>query len=80
AVGYTEDYVSQHGELYVVRTDASGAVPGCGDVSPAPALTPIDPGLVPIPATLPVGVGVASGAAAPVTTMPTSVLDQHECG
>jgi hypothetical protein len=80
ALGYTEDYQAQRGELYAVRIGRSGGVGGCGDVRSAPALNPVDPGLVAIAPALTVGESVPSVTVAPVTTLAAPVAVQHECG
>jgi hypothetical protein len=79
AVGYTEDYEAQRGELYAVMTDRSGDVQGCGDEHPPPPLDGLDPALVPIGSSLSLGEADVSATSAPVTTVATSASTQHEC-
>jgi hypothetical protein len=79
AVGYTEDYPAQKGELYAVRTDRSGNVSGCADAHSAPATNVLDPALVEFGPSLAIGVAGLTGSSAPVTTLPTSIHVQHEC-
>jgi hypothetical protein len=80
ALGFTNDYPALREELYAVRTDRAGHVPGCSDEHVSTALHAMDPALDRIPSSLPVGRGTPSMGTAPVTTLDTSIRVLNECG
>jgi hypothetical protein len=80
ALGYTEEYPALRDELYAVRTDRAGDVPGCSDDHASTALHVMEPGLDRIPSSLPVAASVPTPGTAPVATLDTSIRVLSECG
>jgi hypothetical protein len=80
ALGFTEDYPALRDELYAVRTDRGGDVPGCSDDHVSTALHVMDPALERIPSYLPVAQSAPTPSVAPVTTLDTSIRILNECG
>ncbi|TML13977.1 MAG: hypothetical protein E6G31_06535 [Actinobacteria bacterium] len=73
ALGFTENPTDGKGELFGVKTDASGLVGACSQVHPATPLNAIDPGLDQIAPTLPVQTTVAAQGDSSSSTRATSI-------
>ena len=73
ALGFTENPTDGKGELFGVKTDASGLVGACSQVHPATPLNAIDPGLDQIAPTLPVQTAVAAQGDSSSSTRATSI-------
>lgn len=79
AAGWTEDYSSGLGLLYVVKTDSSGLCGTCGEVHQALPLSKINPGLIIASPSLPVSTKSSPGASAPSKTTTTAIKQQKNC-
>jgi hypothetical protein len=80
ALGFTEDPTDFIGELFAVKTDATGLVGSCNAVHPATELFTVDPGLAAIRSALPVNSTTVVQADAPATTQSTSASSEGGSG
>jgi hypothetical protein len=79
ALGYTENYALQKGELYGVKTDGQGLVGACSNVYTAPPITVENPGMRFVVPALPVHTTITPGATSPSTTSSTGIGVSQEC-
>ena len=79
ALGWTENYSTQKGELYGVKTDSAGLVGTCSDVQPATPLNAIDPALTAFSPSLRAQTVITPGSTSPSGSSATSIGVQVEC-
>jgi hypothetical protein len=72
ALGYTENYSKQRGELLAVQTDANGNVGGCSQIHPASDLSATDPGLTAFAPGLAIQTNSVSESPSPAQTLSTT--------
>ena len=79
AAGPTLNYSTQKNELYAVHTDNAGLAGTCSDVHPATPLQAINPQLVAVAPSLPLGTATTQAVNSPITTAATSISTQQDC-
>jgi hypothetical protein len=80
ALGFTEkNDPTGTGQLYAVKTDARGLAGSCNQQHSATPLHAIDPGLVSLPASLPVLRTVTARNSVAIRSRATSVLQKDKC-
>ena len=80
ALGFTEkNDPTGIGQLYAVKTDGAGLVPGCCQLHEATSLHDINPGLTAFDSGLPIDVAVTAGSKVSFQSRATSVLITPKC-
>jgi len=80
ALGFTQkNDPTSLGQLYAVKTDSAGLVPGCCQLHDATPLHAIDPALTAFDAGLPIDVAVTAGSKVSFQTRATSVVFTPKC-